>query len=206
MFGEAVEHLPLPGPLLEHLRGRLDEIPHGVGARGGGQFGIREQVMEHVAELVKIGDDLVVGHRLPGFGEVADQRCYRCLLLSVRQPFGGAYGEHRGVLVLVVTRREVEIELADGRAIQLLLAAQHVHLNARVPDGLLNALVLHAVHLGGHAEQAGGHAVYLEVLGELVGIQLVLAIAELLVEVIAVRRGQRFDVVAEARKLALELG
>jgi hypothetical protein len=62
---EDVEHLARPGPLLEHLRRRLDEVAHRVGARVARELGAREQVVEHVAELVEEGHHLLVLRSAP---------------------------------------------------------------------------------------------------------------------------------------------
>ena len=62
----------VPGPLLEHLRGRLDEVPLGGDAGEPHPLaGAAEHVVHEVAELVEQRDDVVVLHQPAR--EVADQ-------------------------------------------------------------------------------------------------------------------------------------
>ena len=63
---EGPQHVGVPGPLLEHLRGRLDEVPLGGHA---GEPGPRvvpgQHVVHQVAELVEQRDHVVVLHQVP---------------------------------------------------------------------------------------------------------------------------------------------
>ena len=66
-FGrERPQHVGVPGPLLEHLRRRLDEVPLGGDAgEPGPRVPAGEHVVHQVAELVEQRDDVVVLHQLP---------------------------------------------------------------------------------------------------------------------------------------------
>jgi hypothetical protein len=75
----------------------------------------REQVVEHVPELVEERHDVVVLHQAgparPASREVALERRDRRAVASCRRSSSScADGEHRGVLVLVGPRVEVEVE------------------------------------------------------------------------------------------------
>src|SRR3546814_322826 len=64
--GEGGQHVRVPGPLLEHLAGRLDEVP--LGGDPGEPDPLvpsRQHVVQQVAELVEQGDHLAVLHPPP---------------------------------------------------------------------------------------------------------------------------------------------
>ena len=96
--GEGREHRRILGPLLEHLRRRLDEVLLGADAADADPgVAPREQGVEQVSELVEEGADVAVLHepRIAGLAarEVADQRRLRDL--AARE--AGSDVELRGV-------------------------------------------------------------------------------------------------------------
>lgn len=74
---EGAELRGCPAPVLEHLAGRLDEVPDCAGAVEAGVGGSRDKIVNAVAQLVEEGYDFVVleqtGLLGAGLGEVAHQ-------------------------------------------------------------------------------------------------------------------------------------
>ena len=58
--GETVQHFFVPHPVLQHLRGRLDEIARHAGAGEARVFGARQDRVHGVAEFVEDRFDVVV--------------------------------------------------------------------------------------------------------------------------------------------------
>ena len=93
------------GPLLEHLRRRLDEVALDRGAALGDVVGLREDPVQDVAELVHQRLELVVVEALAV--EVGDQRRER---RAARQHARAADRERGGVVVLAFARVEIQVE------------------------------------------------------------------------------------------------
>ncbi|AUX44084.1 uncharacterized protein SOCE26_055440 [Sorangium cellulosum] len=181
---EQVEHLARPRPLLEHLARRLDEVAHGRGPRVGGQLRAREEVVQHVPELVEEGHHVLVGHerRLrPGLREVALERRDRRLPRPVVEPLRRPHREHRRVFVLVGPAVEVEVELPDHLAAGAHLVRGHVG----VPGVRGELLVLEAVHPRGDVHEPPLHRADLEVVRERLRAELVLGRADAVLQVVA---------------------
>ncbi|MPM40639.1 hypothetical protein SDC9_87283 [bioreactor metagenome] len=178
--GEGGEHRRVPGPLLEQLAGRLDEVP--LGGDPGEPHPLRpptEHVVDQVAELVEQRHHIVVLHQAAR--EVADQ--YPLGQPPVPDPLGE--GELGGVLVLALARVQVEEDPADplpgararGVGVGVGVGAEHVvggHL--LVPDVRLGGVdrdVRQAEQPAGDLEQAGADLVDVEVAADLLGIHAV---------------------------------
>ena len=119
--GERGEHVGVPRPLLQHLAGRLDEVPLGGHAGEPQPLPLpAEHVVDEVAELVEQGDDLVVLHQAAG--EVAHQH-------ALGQLAAGDALDHvelGGVLELALAGVEVEVDAADPLAGQPDVVARHL--------------------------------------------------------------------------------
>ncbi len=106
------EHVGVPGPLLEHLARRLDEVPLGRDAGEAHPLGAAgEDVVHEVAELVEERHDLVVLHAGPRLK-------LQTSTPSAQLRAGDAADEVelRRVLVLAVARVQVEVDAADALA------------------------------------------------------------------------------------------
>ena len=109
--GEGGEDVGVPGPLLEHLARRLDEVPLGRDAREAHPLGAAgEHVVHEVPELVEERDDLVVLQQAAV--EVADEHA----LGELRAGDAAHEVELGRVLVLAVARVQVEVDAADALA------------------------------------------------------------------------------------------
>ena len=111
---EGRQHVGVPGPLLQHLAGRLDEVPLGGDAGEAGPLALAgEDVVDEVAELVEEGHDLVVLHQAPV--EVADEHALGEL------PAGDALDqvELGRVLELALARVQVEVDPPDAGAVEV---------------------------------------------------------------------------------------
>ena len=109
---EGLQDVGVPGPLLEHLARRLDEVPLGGDAGEPGPADVpAEHVVDQVAELVEERHHVVVLHQAGA--EVADQRALGQLAA------GHAVGDRelRGVLVLALARVQVEVDPAEALAV-----------------------------------------------------------------------------------------
>ena len=128
MPAEPLQDARVPAPLLEHLRGRLDEVPLGADARDPRPPGpASEQVVQEMPELVEEGHHLAVLEQRSWPREIADQRRLGEPLPRLPR----LQGELRRVLVLAVPRMEVEVEAPDHLA-----ALEHVVAgDVRVPHG-----------------------------------------------------------------------
>lgn len=169
---------------LEHLRWRLDKVPHHVGAVEAGVVGGGHQVVDTVAELVEQRDDLVVleqrrlGRR--GFGEVAHQRGGRVAALAIAAREAGLQIEVGRVAVLAVARVQVHVQPAHERLLlgvagRGLLVVDAELLGVRVPDvlaGIRHLNELEAEQGLEDAEHAANRVVQREVFGHLLVVEL----------------------------------
>ena len=146
---EGLQHAGVPGPLLEQLARRLDEVPLGGHAGEPAPVGApREHVVHEVPELVEQRDDVVVLHQ--PLAEVAHQHALGQL------GAGDAVGDRelRRVRVLALARVEVEVDAAQGLAGERHVVRRHVGVpDHRVVDGGVGEVEQPA----GHVEQAGAH-------------------------------------------------
>ena len=76
--GATRQDVVVPGEVLHELAWQLNRIPrHAVDARHAGKADARQQVVQHMAELVKQRDDIVMGQQrdtpVIGWLEIADQ-------------------------------------------------------------------------------------------------------------------------------------
>ena len=118
-----LQDLPLPAEVLHELRRQLDGVPfHALDAGNPGRFDLREQLMQSVAELVEDRDDLVVREG-GGLGrrrrrQVAGQVGHRVL---DREAGTAAVDRvvHPGAALLALACVQVEVELADQRALNI---------------------------------------------------------------------------------------
>ncbi len=125
MFGELLQHIPLPAEVLHELAGQLDGVPlHAGDARHAQLLHLREHVVQPVAELVEQRDDVVVREQgraaVDRGGEVAHEVRHRRL----QRPAVGAQPArtrvvHPGARALAGAGVEVQVELAHQRAAAL---------------------------------------------------------------------------------------
>ena len=126
--GERAQHVGVPGPLLEQLRGSLDEVPLGCHTREPGPLVTPcEQVVDQMPELVEERHDVGVLHQPAS--EVAHQHALGQLpIADTRDEV-----ELRGVLVLALAGVQVEIDPAQRRPFELdvidgnVLVPRHAH-------------------------------------------------------------------------------
>ena len=111
---EGRQHVGVPGPLLQHLAGRLDEVPLGRDAGEAGPPALAgEDVVDEVAELVEERHDLVVLHQAPV--EVAHQHALGELLAGDALD----HVELGRVLELALARVQVEVDPPDAGAVEV---------------------------------------------------------------------------------------
>ena len=119
--GEGRQDTCVPGPLLEHLARRLDEVPLGRDAGEARPLALpAEHVVHEVAELVEQRHHLVVLHQAAA--EVADQH-------ALGQLLPGDAGDHvelRGVLELALAGVQVEVDAPDPYAVEADVVARDV--------------------------------------------------------------------------------
>jgi hypothetical protein len=98
--------LGVPGPLLEHLAGGLDEVPLGRDAAESDPLLLPgEDVVDEVAELVEERDDVVVLH------QPRSRSCRRERPRAAARPVDpGDEVELRGVLELALAGVQVEVD------------------------------------------------------------------------------------------------
>ena len=115
------QHVPLPAEVLHELRRQLDGVPfHALDAGDAGDVDPGQQLVQAVAELVEDRDDLVVrerrrlaaDRRRQVAREVGDRMLHRA-------PRAAAVDRvvHPRAALLAFARVEVEVELADERAV-----------------------------------------------------------------------------------------
>ena len=128
--GRVVEHL------LEHLRGRLDEVAFDIESALLGPLALAAQdVMHEVAELMEEDDDFAVLHQagIAGLsaGEVADQHAFGKLVAAD----AGNDGPGGEPLVLAFARMHVEVDAAEELALAALGGVVDVEgVDRGVPD------------------------------------------------------------------------
>src|SRR5437899_13054831 len=106
--GEGVEHLFVPGPVWQHLRGRLDEITRHMRPGEAAVPRASNNRMQAVAELVKQRFHILVRHEgwfvRARWREVAKQSDSRPLVFSVRYHFATDNFELGDVLIFSFAR------------------------------------------------------------------------------------------------------
>src|SRR5205823_4735291 len=144
-------------PFLEHLRGRLDEVPFGAHAGDPRPPGAAaEQVVQEVPELVEERHHLAVLEQRAWAREIANQGGLGKPLSRLPR----LQGELRGVLVFAVARMEVEVEAPDHLAVLDDVIAGDV----RVPDGSAGkTAVFETEEARGHFQDAVLHPRHLEI-------------------------------------------
>jgi hypothetical protein len=163
--GEAAEHAGVPGPLLEELGGRLDEVPLGGDAREPHPVvASGDDVVDQMAELVEQGDDVAMLHELAG--EVADEDSF--CQLTARDPAHEV--ELGGVLVLALSRVQVEMDTSYGTPLGRDVVDRDV---AMPPSGLGHRGVHQPEQAAGDVQHSVGHLLEVEVPADLLGIHAV---------------------------------
>src|SRR5215472_8117816 len=125
-MGERGKHAVVTEELLEHLRGRFDEIPLDV---EGGLAGVgvlpADDVMHEVAELMQEDDDVAVLHesRIPrrATREVAYQRP----LGQLPPVYARGEGLRREPLVLALARMHVQVDAPEAYVALVDVVARH---------------------------------------------------------------------------------
>ena len=192
VLGEGLQHAGVPDPVLEHLRGQLDEVQGGRGAGERAVVHLGEQVVQSVAELVEERLDVLVHHERGLVGrrrrEVADHRDHRLLHGAVVPDLAREEAEAGEVLVLVVARVRVEVEGAEHLVAGLV--PNLVALDVGVPEhaglgggGLRDVANLDAVERLGDVEEALDDALHREVFLHLLGVDGVLVLHQPVLEV-----------------------
>ena len=157
MSRAAREYVVVPGEILHELARQLDRIPgHAVDAGDAGEIDTRQEVVQHVPELVEQGYDIGVRNQRTAPGvrvgrrEIAHQITDRQGRLAVEVLAYDALVDP-GTAALAGAGEEVHVESADGRAV---LVAQREISDVVVP--LRNALLrthLHSIKSPGDREQ-----------------------------------------------------
>mmetsp|Transcript_100178 Transcript_100178/g.299012 ORF Transcript_100178/g.299012 Transcript_100178/m.299012 type:complete len:283 (-) Transcript_100178:732-1580(-) len=165
-------------PVLQHLRGRLHEVPRALGEAGLVRVALRAEAVHDVAELVEEGDDVVVAEQRRaavgrGPREVAEHAVHRGLALR------GALEEVEDgrMAVLAVPRVQVQVEVAYAPAALLVVHDEEARL--RVPAvELLDLREPQTQELLVDVQSALHHDRQGEVLPDLLVVDAVLALQE----------------------------
>ncbi len=117
MTGRAHQYVLVPGKVLHELARQLDGVPgHAVDAGDGRVIDTRQQVVQHVAELVKQRDHVVVSQQrhavLVRWREITDEVAYRQDLFAVQVLANDAFIDP-GAVAFAGPREQVCIETAE---------------------------------------------------------------------------------------------